>query len=230
MASLRDLTIASLPAEVRTRIGDLRAAGLAIVDRGQIVEARRYSGALELRDSTDGPIQVVGYATSWDTSYPVYGGPEKGGWNEQVATGAATKSLRERDDVRWLINHDGLPLARTASGTLRLTADEIGLLSEILSLDMANPRAVELVSTLRRGDVDQMSFAFQATRQEWNEDYTERRILEVKLFDVSAVTYPANAATVVGLRADNQRADEKRRISLSLAKAQADALRLRGES
>lgn len=220
MASLRDLT--SVPAQVRERVGDLRSAGLAIVDRNQIVEARRT--AVELRNEGDA-VSIVGYATSWETSYAVYGGPDKGGWNETIATGAATKSLREQDDVRWLINHEGLPLARTKSGSLRLTADDIGLLTEVLSLDMTNPRAQEIVSALRRGDVDQMSFAFQAMRQEWNEDYTERRILEVKLFDVSAVTFPANPATAIGLRSDDPK--PTRGMSLGFALAQAAALRLR---
>jgi hypothetical protein len=79
------------------------------------------------------------------------------------------------------------------------------------------------VSTLRRGDVDQMSFAFRAIRQEWNDDYTERRILEVQLFDVAAVTFPANEATVIGLRTDDRGA---RSYPLSLALAEADALTL----
>ena len=98
-------------------------------------------------------------------------------------------------------------------------------------------RISELRSTLERGDVDQMSHAFIALRQEWNDDYTERRILEVRLFDVSAVTYPANDVTVIALRAaagidpdtdaggpEPEQIAERTGMPLSLAAAQAAAL------
>lgn len=98
------------------------------------------------------------------------------GWSESIAKGAATKSLAERDDVRFLLNHDGMPLARTV-GTMTLTADDMGLFVDAPNLDLRNPSAAELQSCLDRGDVDQMSFAFMATLQEWNGDcYTQRRI------------------------------------------------------
>ena len=64
-------------------------------------------------------------------------------------------------------------------------------------LDPSSPYAQSVRSAVLRGDADQMSFAFRVTRQEWNEDYTERRIKEVQLFDASVVTYPASEATVV---------------------------------
>jgi HK97 family phage prohead protease len=81
-----------------------------------------------------------------------------------------------------------------------------------------------LVSAIRRGDIDEMSFAFRAMRQEWNDDYTERIITEVRLFDVSAVTYPANPATLITARGS----DEPRRgYPLSLALAEAEQFRLR---
>lgn len=53
---------------------------------------------------------------------------------------------------------------------------------------------------MTRGDMDQMSIGFQVTRQEWDGDYTERYIREVKLFDVSVVTFPASTTTSASLR------------------------------
>jgi hypothetical protein len=119
-----------------------------------------------------------------------------------VRSGAFTKALQENDDCRLLINHDGLPLARTKSGTLRLTQDATGLFVEA-DLDPNNPRVAELKSVMARGDADQMSYAFQATRQAWNKDYTKREIQETKLFDVSAVTYPASPSTSMAMRSES---------------------------
>jgi HK97 family phage prohead protease len=162
----------------------------------------------EVRDWTDGvasagsdPIQHVGlrgYASTTEDPYMV--SDWLGEYQETICRGAFTKALQERQDVRLLINHEGIPVARTKSGTMTLTEDDRGLLVDVPSLDLESPLVQTLRSAMQRGDVDQMSFSFRATRQEWNEDYTERFVREVKLFDVSTVTYPANEGTDVKLR------------------------------
>lgn len=147
------------------------------------------------------PIQHVGlrgYASTTEDPYMV--SDWLGEYQETICRGAFTKALQERQDVRLLINHDGIPVARTKSGTMTLTEDERGLLVDVPSLDLDSPLVQTLRSAMARGDVDQMSFSFRATRQEWNEDYTERYVREVKLYDVSTVTYPANEGTDVKLR------------------------------
>jgi HK97 family phage prohead protease len=219
--------------QVRDRLGmsddELCAAGLAarrVTKHGAaLIDTRAQH--VELRANEDGTRSVVGYATTWGTPYEVAGGPPWG-WVETIARGAATKSLAERDDVRFLINHEGLPQARSRGlviDTMRLEADDIGLRVEIPSLDERNPRVVELLSALDRGDVDQMSFAFMAMRQEWNDDYTERLITELQLFDVSAVTYPANTATIIAARQATIEPPVMRAgLPLGLAIAQAAAL------
>lgn len=181
----------------------------------------------ELRDNEDGTITFDGYATVWEYRYDVCGGPAVGGWTEEVASGAATKTLNERADVKFLFDHAGVPMARTKSGTLKLQADEIGLRVEVPSLDPKSPLVQTIRSAMDRGDLDEMSLAFQAVKSEWNDDYTERRISEMKLFDVSVVTYPANPATVAQIRNEAQtdlQADEG--YPLDLAQREADALRL----
>ncbi len=175
--------------------------GVTVPDR----EVRRVE-RLELRQSDDGLPMIEGYATVYDYRYDIGGGPDMGGFTEVIATGAASKSAQEAD-VRLLANHGGLPLARTRSGTLQLESDDIGLKVRA-TLDPTNPAAQEVRSAMERGDVDQMSFAFRVVRDQWNADYSERTISEVKLFDVSVVTYPANPATVVKLRADDQAAED----------------------
>ena len=151
-----------------------------------------------LREQEDGDgLTLSGYATVFDADYEIT--DALGTYTERIAPGAFTRTLDHDADVRLLINHDGLPLARTKSGTLSLTQDETGLLAEA-RLDGESPLVRSLKSAMNRGDADQMSFAFRVTRQEWNDDYTDRTIREVQLFDVSVVTFPANPATSVSLR------------------------------
>jgi HK97 family phage prohead protease len=123
----------------------------------------------------------------------------------------------ERDDVRLLVNHEGLPLARTAAKTLTLASDAVGLRCDA-SLDRSSPLVASVLSAMERGDLDEMSFAFRVIRQEWDADYLERRITEVQLFDVSLVTYPANPATVAQVR-DDVPAPSVRGLDLRMALA-----------
>ena len=157
----------------------------------------RAVAQFEFRTLGSGDLRVSGYAAVFEepTDIPDFWGS----FRERIKTNAFAKTLAEQDDVRFLINHDGLPLARTKSGTLKLSQDTRGLHMEA-DLDQRSSLVRDLSSAIERGDLDQMSFAFQATRQAWNEDYSERDILEAKLFDVSAVTYPAYEGTSIGMR------------------------------
>ena len=141
-------------------------------------------------------------------AYPIAGGPEAGGWMEIVERGATAKSIKDGADVRLLYDHGGIALARTSSGTMRLISDDMGMMVNA-DLDPESPYAQSVRSAVLRGDVDQMSFAFRVTRQTWNEDYTERRIKEVQLFDASLVTYPASEATVAQINNAHPKAEER---------------------
>ena len=195
------------------------------------VEHRRLAD-VELRMDGDVPV-LEGYALVYEYRYDIAGGPEAGGFTEVIARGAAAKSAGEAD-VRLLVNHDGVPLARSkgGEGTLTLSSDDVGLKVRA-ELDPANPTVQELRSAMGRGDLDQMSFAFKIpkgeNRQEWSSDYSLRTIREVQLFDVSVVTYPANPATVAKLRSDEAPVEEATlevvpTRSLDVARAQAERL------
>ena len=72
-----------------------------------------------------------------------------------------------------------------------------------LAVDVAPPDtqwARDLMTSMKRGDVNQMSFGFQTVRDEWNEKGDERTLIEVKLFDVSVVTFPAYPQTSAAVR------------------------------
>jgi phage head maturation protease len=82
-------------------------------------------------------------------------------------------------------------------------------------LDPANPTVQEIRSAMDRGDIDQMSIGFRVKDQSWNEDYTERTIREVELFDVSIVTYPASPTTSAFLRSIDEWLESLRDSDLS---------------
>lgn len=162
-------------------------------------ERRGVSDHIELREAADGAgYDFTGYAAVFDQWYTVY--DMFGEYQEKVSAGAFAKTLSDKADVRLLVNHDGVPMARSKSGTLTLGEDNTGLRSDAPGLDPANPTVAEIKSAMDRKDIDQMSMAFRVIRQEWNGDYTERTINEVELFDVSIVTFPASPTTSASLR------------------------------
>ena len=155
---------------------------------------------IETREAEDGTMRMAGYAAVFnEASLPLP-------FIERIAPGAFSKTLQETPDVRLLANHEGLPMARTKNGTMRLYEDETGLYFEA---ELANTQeARDLYTLVSRGDVDQMSFAFRVIRQNWSKDRTERTLTEVSLADgdVSIVTYPAYPATSVEAREAIKRA------------------------
>ncbi|MCC9181085.1 MULTISPECIES: HK97 family phage prohead protease [Mycolicibacterium] len=159
---------------------------------------------VELRAADDNAdeVELTGYASTFEP-YEMYGGPERGGWIEQIDRKAFAKTLRESPDLMLLINHEGMPLARTKSGTLKLSVDSHGL-KVSAKLDRSDPDVQRLEAKMRRGDMDEMSFAFRVKAQKWEatDDFPEdlyalRTILEVSLHkgDVSVVNYGANPTT-----------------------------------
>lgn len=140
-------------------------------------------------------IKVGGYAAVFNERTDI-----GGSFIEVIEPGAFTEAIG-RDDVVFLINHDGLPLARTRSGTLKLTEDAKGLLIEA-ELDPEDPDVRSIVPKMKRGDLDKMSFAFYPDHVEWDDtkDPPVRSIKKVRLYDVSIVTTPAYDGTDIGLR------------------------------
>lgn len=136
----------------------------------------------------------------------VYGqlSEDMGGWQEVITPGAATRTLAATPDVRFLVNHDAnLLLARTASGTLRLSEDDEGGIAEA---EMANVSyARDLAELIDRGDLTQMSFGFWITSDDWSGNLHRVHEFDLDGGDVSAVTFPAFPQTSSELRSAAQR-------------------------
>ncbi|HUR24013.1 MAG TPA: HK97 family phage prohead protease, partial [Acidimicrobiales bacterium] len=155
----------------------------------------------EVREAGD-DLVLEGYASVFEKPYPIYGGAKDGGWDEIVDRRAFDATLAAKPDVHLLINHEGLPLARTKSGTMDLSTDKTGL-RVVARLDPTDADVLRIAPKMRRKDIDEMSFAFRTIRHEIDEDKDIRRLLEVSLHkgDVSVVNFGASHHTSVKLRA-----------------------------
>ena len=182
-------------------------------------EIRAAAQPMEIREDQDNAIRVSGYAAVFGEETNI-----AGLFTEVIERGAFANALTRQDDVVFLVNHDGLPLARTRSGTLKLTEDERGLYMET-ELDGTDPDVRAIVPKMKRGDLDKMSFAFVPKRQEWDDSGSipKRTIQDLELHDVAIVTTPAYDGTEIGLRSlEAHRADAKKSQS-------ARRLRMKGK-
>ena len=168
----------------------LRAKIIGVREQRRLAEPLKYSN-----DINTGNVILEGYASTF-SPYEVGGGPSAGGWIEQMDLRAFDRTLGENPDVMLLINHTDMPLARTKSGTLSLQTDRYGLRVRAM-LDSSDPDVQRLMPKMRRGDMDEMSFAFRVRDQRWDSNYTERMITDVNLDtgDVSIVNFGMNRAT-----------------------------------
>jgi HK97 family phage prohead protease len=167
-------------------------------------ETRTYGiSDFEMREDVDGTVTFRGIASVTGAPY------DMGSYQETIARGAFARTLGQDPDVQLLINHAGLPIARTRRN-MELREDGNGLAVEA-RLNPALPLVQELRLTAGDGLIDQMSFAFRVQSQEWNEDYSDRNITEVNIHrgDVSVVNQGANPATSFNLRSLISRASQE---------------------
>lgn len=171
------------------------------------MEMRIVDGALEVRAAENQPARLVGYAAVFNSLSQVI-------WNfrERIAPGAFAESIAI-DDVRALWNHDSAyVLGRTTAGTLTLEEDEHGLRVEITPPN--TPLAQSFIESVKRGDVNQMSFGFSVIEDAWTIDDQEqdiRTLLKVKLYEVSPVTFPAYTETEIAARSAELLGDKPER-------------------
>ena len=103
-----------------------------------------------------------------------------GDFTETIEPGAFDKTLSENPDVMFNYMHDpAQTMTTTRSGGLVLSADpHLAVMARVPKSDVDAQR---IMPKVKRGDAASMSFAFRVTRQEWDDDYTERHITEVNL-------------------------------------------------
>lgn len=154
------------------------------------------------------------------------------GWYDEIIADGALSETDLRD-VRFLVNHntDMIPLARSrnnnANSTMQMEVIEGKGMSIRVDLDTENNAdARSLYSAVERGDITGMSFMFNVDGDKWeglDSDHPTRTISKIeKVFEVSAVTFPAYEATSIQARGLSD-ALESAKTSLESAKAEAEA-------
>lgn len=173
------------------------ARGKSMANAIKKMEHRTHQVKLELRDVNvdSGKMTFVGYAAVFDSpSEPLP-------FTEVIQRGAFSRTLRSRNDVKLLLNHDtGRVLGSTRAGTLRLIEDEIGLRAEADLPPTTDGNDISIL--LQRGDIDSMSFGFTVPSggDSWNSDGSVRTLKSIRLHEVSIVTFPAYEATSASVR------------------------------
>lgn len=200
---------------------------MTLRDLAQVGDKTHMTAAFALRDArpikrqvddtTVEVLRVEGHASVFDVRYEVFGGPAVGGWYERINRAAFDATLAADPDVVFLLNHEGMTMARTKSGTLKLEADKEGLYQRA-DLDLRNPDAIKLGSAIERGDIDEMSFAFWVRAQAWeaHDDYpddpmSDRELTEIDIHrgDVAAVNFGASPTTDIDMIRSLQALDEQ---------------------
>jgi HK97 family phage prohead protease len=171
------------------------------------IETRIHTTEFEIRQDETGGMMFEGYAAVFNSpSEPLP-------FVERIAPGAFRGSLRMRNDIKMLWNHDtGAVLGSTRAKTLYLEEDDRGLKVRAMLPNTTLGR--DTAELIRRGDVSAMSFGFSVPKNgdSWNENGTERTLNQVRLHEVSIVAFPAYTATngttsVRGLDRIAERAD-----------------------
>jgi len=138
-------------------------------------------------------------------------------FTETIRAGAFGKTLKSRNNVKMLINHDpGRVLASTRSGTMRLAEDSKGLMVDADLPPTTDGRDMSIL--LARQDISQMSFGFSVPPggDSWSDDGKVRELRQIRLHEVSIVSFPAYEATSAQVRSLDKLAE--------LTKTDADSL------
>ena len=155
------------------------------------IEKRTNEVQFELRAVENGDgMTFTGYAAVFNSpSEPLP-------FIERIAPGAFKRSLKARNDIKLLWNHDtGSVLGSTRAGTLKLEEDSYGL--RVTATLPETTLGKDVRTLVQRGDVNAMSFGFSvpANGDSWNTDGTERTLRSVRIHEVSIVAFPAYSQT-----------------------------------
>lgn len=158
--------------------------------------------------------KVRGYATTFDEPYPLFEDFDGKDVMEVIDPHAFDEA--DMTDVIMQFDHMGMVYARTRNGSLTLTVDEHGLMIEAdLSLTQDSRRMYEAIST---GLVDRMSFCFIIEDEEYDAATKTWRVTKLgKIYDVSAVSIPANPGTEIS-------SERKKRMDGVIQEEQAERL------
>lgn len=204
------MTVTLIGTEERRRL-PLAAAGIAV-----------------RADGDSGAHRFSGHAAVFNSRTSI-GNPLRWGFYEEIATGAFTKTLTE-GDARFLVDHDSYyVVSRVSAGSLALAEDDLGLAVDS-ALDTRLSYVNDLTVNLDNRNITGMSFGFYVIKDAWEQEEVEiegadpvtvdvRIIREVRLIEVSAVTFPAYTDTDAELKAVARALDHRGDLAAVEARA-----------
>ena len=192
----------------------------------KITASREYRSmnplaVLQRSQDDEAAYRAEGYATTFDVPYILF---EMDGvkYYEQISSNALDSA--DVSDVVFRFDHTGHVYARTKNGTLTFAPDGHGLKC---SVDLSTTEAArQMHDEIRTGLIDKMSWAFSVAEESYDRETHTRTILKIKkVYDVSAVSIPANGDTEISARAFASRSYEQERQEL--LKRRAAILKIR---
>jgi len=181
--------------------------------------------AEEVKWKGEDRVRLQGIASVVERKYQMY--DMFGPYEEVIDRGAFDDTLARNPDVAFLVNHRGVTMARTKSGSLELRMTDEGL-APVAFVNPKRQDVSDLVVAIEDREIDEMSFAFRIAEDgvEWDEDFTVCRIarLDIDRGDVSAVNYGANPYTSIAARS-NEILSALERLPLAARKAAMERLR-----
>jgi HK97 family phage prohead protease len=189
------------------------------------IEYRSFTAAESVEATDEG--HVFGLAIPYSRRTTI-GNMDHGGFREEIAPGACNKSLREADIVALNNHNSWQPLGRTSAGNLTLKSTTRGVEPDLEPIDTSY--GDDLIKNVKAGIVRGWSFGFEVIKDEWTRDGepsdeysgTDRTIREMKLIEVSPVTFPAYDQTEISARS-RILAEREARQADSLAERAGDA-------
>lgn len=162
-------------------------------------EFRGSFGGLNIETREHAQDIITGYAAVYNSD-----SLDLGFFTEVIRPGAFSRAIEESQDVRALLDHNtGKIIGRTKAGNLTISEDERGLKVTLQPIDTEDGRTA--IEWVRSGVVDGFSFGFETLTDKWGlkDGRSYREILDLNLFEVSLVAFPAYTATSVALRSEH---------------------------
>lgn len=188
-------------------------------------EYRNFQVPMEIRAKEDDGMIVEGYATTFNEKYLLW---EEDGYEVWEQVDARAFDDTDMSDVIMQYNHEGRVFARLSNGTLELETDEHGLKVRADLGGTENGR--QLYEEIKGGYTNKMSFGFTVSADSVENDKSDKttvitRTIEKigKLYDVSAVSIPANDATSISARSFGDGVIAEAEAERQRAEAEAEA-------
>lgn len=190
-------------------------------------EYRELAQPLSVRkkeDSNEPSYMVEGYATTFDKPYVLFEDYDGTKYYEQIDRHALDNA--DMSDVIMQYDHSGRVFARNSNGTLKLDLDDTGFK---VTADLSRTELAKgLYEDIAAGMITKMSWAFVVTKDAYDQKTRTRTVLEVKkVYDVSAVSIPANDDTTIAARNyvnGRRELEQREQLAKRVAKLKLDTL------